>query len=140
MVHRTSKPLRARFDLTPVALVACTLLHVGAVRAQSEAPLALKPSPMLREDIPPATREQLPTYLSGNQVSGRTDLETVIEGEAQLRRGATVINADRLEYYQPDDLARARGNVRINRAGDIFEGPLLELKVESFEGFFNNPS
>jgi LPS-assembly protein len=140
MVHRTSKPLRARFDLTPVALVACTLLHVGAVRAQSEAPLALKPSPMLREDIPPATREQLPTYLSGNQVSGRTDLETVIEGEAQLRRGATVIHADRLEYYQPDDLARARGNVRINRAGDIFEGPLLELKVESFEGFFNNPS
>lgn len=131
--------LRARFALTPVALVACTLLHAGAARAQAEPPLLLKPSPMLREDIPAATRQQLPTYISGERVSGRTDLETVIEGQAQLRRGATVIRADRLEYYQPDDLARARGNVRINRAGDVFEGPLLQLKVESFEGFFNNP-
>jgi LPS-assembly protein len=50
-----------------------------------------------------------------------------------------VIRADRLEYYQPDDLARARGNVHINRAGDVYEGPLLELKVEAFEGFFNQP-
>jgi len=140
MVDWKSKPLRARFALTPVALVACTLLHSGSARAQSEPALVLKPSPMLREDIPAAVREQLPTYLSGDRVSGRTDVETVIEGQAQLRRGATVIRADRLEYHQPDDLARARGNVRINRAGDVFEGPLLELKVESFEGFFNNPS
>ena len=81
----------------------------------------------------------MPTYLSGEHVFGRPDLETVIEGDAQLRRGDTVIRADRLEYYQPDDLAKARGNVRINRAGNVFEGPLLELKVESFEGFFNQP-
>ncbi|RZJ06964.1 MAG: LPS-assembly protein LptD, partial [Haliea sp.] len=65
---------------------------------------------------------------------------TVIEGGAVLRRGDTVIRADRLEYYQPDDLAKARGSVRINRAGDLFEGPLLELKVDSFEGFFNEPT
>jgi LPS-assembly protein len=50
-----------------------------------------------------------------------------------------VIRADRLEYYQPDDLAKARGNVRINRAGTRVEGPLLELKVDAFEGFFNEP-
>ncbi len=81
----------------------------------------------------------MPTHLSGEQIFGRPDLETVIEGDAQLRRGDTVIHADRLEYYQPDDLAKARGNVRINRAGNVFEGPLLELKVESFEGFFNQP-
>ena len=27
----------------------------------------------------------------------------------------------------------------MNRAGDVYEGPALELKVESFEGFFLNP-
>jgi LPS-assembly protein len=143
MVDLKPKPLRARFALTPVAVVAWALLHAGAARAQAQAeaqaPLVLKPSPMLREDIPAATRQQLPTFVSGDHVSGRTDIETVIEGNAQLRKGATVIHADRLEYYQPDDLARARGNVRINRAGDVYEGPLLQLKVESFEGFFNNP-
>ena len=133
------KGFRARFALTPVALVACTLLYAGTARGQAQQPLVLKPSTSLREDIPAAARGQLPTYLSGQRVFGRTDLETVIEGDAQLRRGATVIRADRLEYSQPDDLAKARGNVRINRAGDIFEGPLLELKVEAFEGFFDKP-
>ena len=68
-----------------------------------------------------------------------TDLDTVIEGRAELRRGDIVIRADRLEYFQPDDLARARGDVSINRAGDIYEGPSLDLKLESFEGFFLKP-
>jgi LPS-assembly protein len=129
---------RARFALTPVALVAAALLQPGLLAAQ-EAPLALQPSPQLREDIPEGTRQQLPTFVEGERMSGRPDLETVVEGEAQLRRGDTVIRADRLEYYAPEDLAKARGNVRINKAGNIFEGPLLELKVDAFEGFFNEP-
>ena len=133
------KAFRARFCLSPVAFVACALFHAGAARAQAQPSLPLKPSPMLGEQIPQPDRERLPTYISGQRISGRTDLETVIEGDARLRRGDTVIRADRLEYYQPEDLARARGNVRINSAGNVFEGPLLELKVEAFEGFFNEP-
>ncbi len=129
--------LRACFVLTPVAFAACALLQPQEARSQ-ESP-QLKPSATLRESLPAEARDQLPTYLSGEHVSGRTDLETVVEGNAQLRRGDTVIRADRLEYYQPGDLAKARGNVRINRAGNVFEGPLLELKVEAFEGFFNEP-
>jgi LPS-assembly protein len=131
---------RARFSLTPVALVACALLHGGAARAQAEPPLVLKTSPMLPEAVPANAREGLPTFVSGDSVRGTPDIETVIEGGAVLRRGDTVIRADRLEYYAPDDLAKASGNVRINRAGNVFEGPQLQLKVESFEGFFANPS
>ena len=56
-----------------------------------------------------------------------------------LRRGDTVIRARRLEYNQPKDLARAIGDVRINKAGNVFEGPLLELEVDAFQGFFNEP-
>jgi LPS-assembly protein len=135
----TTPAFRARFALTPVALVACAMLQPQAAAAQDAPPLVLKPSPMLREVLPPSARDKLPTYVTGDRVEGHTDLDTVVEGHAQLRRGDTVIRADRLEYYQPDDLARARGNVHINRAGDVYEGPLLELKVEAFEGFFNEP-
>src|SRR6476620_11850383 len=103
---------RARFVLKPVALVACAMLHGGVARAQGEPPLVLQPSPMLREDIPAAVRGQLPSFVTGQSIQGRPDLETVIEGDAQLRRGDTTIKADRLEYYAPDDLAKARGNVR----------------------------
>ena len=30
--------------------------------------------------------------------------------------------------------------VRVNRAGNVFEGPELQLKVDTFEGFFLKPS
>jgi len=138
-MHVTFPAFRARFALTPVALAACAMLQPYPAAAQEAGPLVLKPSTMLRDILPPSARDKLPTYVSGDRVEGHTDLDTVVEGNAQLRRGDTVIRADRLEYYQPDDLARARGNVHINRAGDIYEGPLLELKVEAFEGFFNEP-
>ena len=126
------------------ALIIFALAQVLAAQVQAQgeppdSPLDLKASPLLENKIPQSTRSALPTFLYGERTTGRTDLETVLEGDAILRRGDTVIRADRLEYYQPDDLAKARGNVRINRAGNVFEGPLVELKVESFEGFFNQP-
>ncbi len=104
-----------------------------------ESALILKPSGMLEEKIAPAQAGGAPVFLIGDRISGRTDLETVIEGDAVMRKPGTVIHADRLEYYQPTDLAKATGNVRINRGGNVYEGPLMELKVEAFEGFFNQP-
>jgi LPS-assembly protein len=135
------RALPARFALTPLALVAAAVLQppAWAQQAPEAAPARLQATPALREDIPAEARRELPTFVSGERLSGRTDLETVVEGAAELRRGDTIIRADRLEYHQPEDLARARGNVRINKAGNIFEGPLLELKVDAFEGFFNEP-
>ena len=123
--------------LVAAAALAATRLHAQAP-VQTQLP-PLKSSRLLSTQIGQAQRSSLPTFVSGERISSRTDLETVVEGKAEMRRGDMVLRADRLEYYQPDDLARARGNVSINRAGDVYEGPALELKVESFEGFFLNP-
>lgn len=142
MHHLRTRAFLARFALSPVALVVASLLQPLAAHAQAgaeEPSPRLKPSSQLREDIPAEAREQLPTFVEGDTIRGRTDVDTVIEGGAELRRGDTVIRADRLEYNTPQDLARGTGNVRINKAGNIFEGPLLELKVDSFQGFFNEP-
>ncbi|MDM0021519.1 LPS-assembly protein LptD [Variovorax saccharolyticus] len=124
----------------PLALLTLALLHAQGAWAQDadlDAPLVLKRTPQLAETIPPTLRGQLPTFVDGDKISGRPDLETVVEGNATLRRGDLSLRADRLEYYQPDDRARATGNVRINQAGNVYEGPELELKIETFEGFFN---
>jgi LPS-assembly protein len=141
MHHPRNKASLARFALSPVALVAASLLQPAGVLAQpaDDPSPKLRTSPLLREDIPKAARSELPTFLKGDRVQGRTDLETVVEGNAELRRGDTVIRAKRLEYNQATDLARATGDVHINKAGNIFEGPSLELEVESFHGFFNEP-
>ena len=125
-----------------IAAVVCTLMPGTALRAQEPAvdpPLNLKSSRILRDAIPSAQRDSLPTFIFGDRFSSRADLDTVVEGDAVLRRGDMVIRADRLDYYQPEDFAKARGNVSVNRAGDQYEGPSLDLKVESFEGFFLSP-
>lgn len=107
--------------------------------AEFESALKLKPSPQLAEEVSSNPEDRGPTFVYGDRVSGRPDLETVIDGNAELRRGATSIRADRIEYYQPDDQVKSRGNVRINRAGNRFEGPELEIKLDRFEGFFTTP-
>ena len=140
------------------AMVCCAFANYGLVQAQAQAtppatplavapapvaaqqpPLQLKPTLQLRERLNDSLRGALPTYLYGERASGRTDLDTVLEGNAVLRRGDLVVRADRLEHNQLDDLAKARGNVHINRAGNVYEGPQLELKVDAFEGFFLQP-
>ena len=127
---------------SPTALFACALLQATSLCAHGQtdqAPLTLSASPLLQEEIA-VPRSALPTFVSGERLFGHPDLETVVEGRATLRRGDLMIKADRLEYDRPTDLARASGEVRINRAGNVYEGPLLELKLDAFKGFFSQPS
>jgi LPS-assembly protein len=125
-----------------LALLTLALWQAHGAFAQDaawiDAALPLRRTPQLAETIPNSERGLRPSFVDGDRISGRPNLETVVEGNASLRRGDTVIHADRLEYYQPDDLAKAQGNVRVNQGGNVYEGPELQLKVETFEGFFNN--
>jgi LPS-assembly protein len=121
----------------------CGSLGAGAAWAQAELPgdtVQLQASPVLSEALSAEQKHQAPVFLQGDRISGRADLETVVQGDAVMRKADTTIRADTLSYDQAGDLARASGHVRINRAGNVYEGPLLELKVESFEGFFQQPS
>ena len=144
----------------PVAAAAGLLIFSASIHAQTQAPgpapeastpaatpaattapaAPLRASEQLQETPDPAGRRASATILRGDLVTGRPDLDTVVDGNAELRRRDILIRADRIEYWQPDDLARARGNVQINRGGNVYEGPLLELKVDAFEGFFVNPN
>jgi LPS-assembly protein len=94
---------------------------------------------LLREDIPPPPRTQLPTFVEGDRISGRTDFETIVEGSRRAAQGRHR-HPRRPAGVQPAGRpGQGAGNVHINKAGNIFEGPLLELKVDAFEGFFNEP-
>ncbi|MDO8773927.1 MAG: LPS-assembly protein LptD [Burkholderiaceae bacterium] len=132
------------FSLTPLAIAVLTLSHSGSSQAQLVNPATptsptLQLTPLLREDIAPETLKGQPTFVYGERISGRPDIDTKIEGHAELRRAGTVIRADKLEYDALTDKAIATGNVRLNHLGDVYEGTLLDLKVDSFSGFFNQP-
>ena len=107
--------------------------------AEADAPLSvLRASPMLRDNIPDAARAQMPVFVFGDRVSGQPDVQAVIDGNAELRRADTVIRAEHMQYNVAEDLAQAQGQVRINRAGDVYEGSALELYVNAFSGFFTD--
>lgn len=97
---------------------------------------SLKSSAQLQEVIDPAVREQLPSHIKAEQISGQADIHSVLEGGAELRRGDTVIRADRVEYTVADDTVNAQGNVHINRGGNVYQGTALKLQVDAFQGDF----
>ncbi|MFT3664025.1 LPS-assembly protein LptD [Piscinibacter sp.] len=120
------------------------LAAAGGARAQSAASVDEPALPLqsLTTLKPPPRGEAakaLPIILRARSLRGRPDLETVAEGEAEFRRGGLLLSADQLSYLHSDDLAVARGNVRITRDGNVYSGPELQLHVQRFEGFFLQP-
>ena len=74
-----------------VAWVSVYLLAAGLPLVQAQVlvvePLLLQPSPLLQEQINPLVRREMPAFVSGQHIFGRTDLETVVGGDAMLRKG-----------------------------------------------------
>lgn len=127
-------------------LVACAIgLALAAALAstpssaqQRAGGFSLKLDPRLGEARAGIT-EGRPAFASGDRLYGRPGLDTTLEGDAEVRRAGTVVSADRLTYYQPDDEVFAVGNVRVSRQGNVFTGPELKLKIDAHTGWFESP-
>ena len=136
----------SRAVLSLVSAAALGLGCAGVARAQAEdaadidAPLNLKSSNMLAEKVPQGDANKPPTFVFGDSITGRPNLETVVDGNAELRRGGKALKADRIEFYQPDDTMNARGNVRVSNDGNQYSGPELNIKLDTFEGYFQQPT
>ncbi len=77
--------------------------------------------------------------LRARAVEGRPDLDASATGDVELTRDGVTLRADRLSYDQIDDRVRASGGVEVRRPGITYRGPSLELQVQRFEGFFEEP-
>ncbi|RPH46537.1 MAG: LPS-assembly protein LptD [Burkholderiales bacterium] len=138
------RPLRPPSAAGPLLLAALLAVPVGGARAQgASGPLEpggarLRLETELRESNLDADAPR-PTFARGDSVDGRTNRETTLEGNAEVRRGGTVIRGDRLTIYEADDEVVAVGNVRIAREGTVFTGPELILRLDANEGSFASP-
>ncbi|MCZ2104314.1 MAG: LPS-assembly protein LptD [Comamonadaceae bacterium] len=134
---RPPVPLRPPLPTSVLSRAAAglaALLLAWAAQAQ-DAP-ALRASPQLQEQVPAQQGDELPTFVRGDRIEGETNVRVQVQGHAELRRGDTTIHADQMDYDVPADRARASGDVRINRAGNVYDGTLLDMKVDAFDGFF----
>ncbi len=88
---------------------------------------------------PGADRTRLPVILSADRVEGTVDKEAVAEGHAQLHQGSTSIYADWMKYLVESEDVEARGQVRIERGGDVITGPSLKYHMKDSTGILERP-
>ncbi len=111
----------------------------AAAPAPAASSASLQSSPRLLPLPKGEAARRLPIVLQAQKVTAQPDLQAVAEGDVEFRRGGLVIQADRLSYDTPGDLARAQGRVKVTREGAVYSGPELEVSVQRFEGFFLRP-
>lgn len=80
-----------------------------------------------------------PVFLSSHRMAGAVEREFVAEGDAELRKADTIVNADRLTYWPIEDEIEAEGGVRLAQGGDVIAGPKMRLRLEDQVGFFDEP-
>ncbi|MFT4191755.1 MAG: LPS-assembly protein LptD [Comamonas sp.] len=141
-------PRKPSFRLAPglLSVLVAWAVPAGAAHAQAlvtqpdpaPTPLSLRPSTQLQEQ-PVLDESLLPMFVSGDRLSGQTEGTMTLEGHAELRRGTGMIRADRLTYDSRTARAHAEGNVLINRDGNTFEGPELDINVNTYAGYFKRP-
>jgi LPS-assembly protein len=83
--------------------------------------------------------EQLPIYFEADRLEGSPDDVMKATGEVRLTRGDLHLRADEVTHRQADNSAHAEGHVRVNRRGDVFTGPSLNLRLDTLEGEFTSP-
>ncbi len=112
----------------------------GEPAAESEGSgVRLRLDPALGERGP-RPGELVPVFVSADRMSGRLGEETVLTGNAQLRKAGTVVNAEQMTYREADDELVATGNVRVAREGSVVSGPELQLRIDASEGVFRTPT
>jgi LPS-assembly protein len=102
------------------------------------------PEPSLRGSaaVMPYLRQpgdQLPTFIAADHIAGKTDVEVVAEGNVDMRKRNSILQSDRLTYWQATDEVEAEGNVRLSRDGDRVQGPKMRMKMGESTGFFEQP-
>jgi LPS-assembly protein len=112
--------------------------NVGASWGQS-AQLSLRSSPLLEETVSERQRSEGAVFVKGAQIMARPDMDLLVQGQASIRRPGLSLSADRLDYDQTQDKVDAQGQVRVSTPTSVFSGPRLQLKVDSFQGRFENP-
>jgi LPS-assembly protein len=145
---KTTLPFQPFQIAQTLTLCGMLLWHVGGfaqfkvTQAASETEtrgVILQNSTRLEEKLSDADRRKSPVHVSGQGIKARSDLDLLIQGDAIIRKQGLIIRSDRIEYDQANDTLKAEGSVRITREGNLFEGPSLNLQLDTFQGKFLQP-
>ncbi len=126
-----------RPSFLPAAAVAVLAFALcGNVAAQGQG-LQLHRTPLSQ---PPQPGEDIPAFVTADKIEGVAGVDVEATGNAELRKGATTLFADRIRYVNEFDEAEAVGNVRLRMGDDELRGPRLRLRVSDNAGVMDDLS
>ncbi len=131
-----SRFLRCRLPLLCAAyLVACAA--AVAQTTAPEVPQEVRPQLKLDRQLDETrahARVGMPTFTRAQNVEGSIDERLILRGDAEMRRGGTVVRGDTITYTQATDIVNVEGHARVFRDGASFSGPRLDLRVDEQTG------
>ncbi|MGH6609029.1 MAG: LPS-assembly protein LptD, partial [Burkholderiaceae bacterium] len=119
-----------RSNLFPL-LTLCAVLPAPA-QTTSES-LTLKMDRQL-DETQPVERDKAPTFARARSVEGSIEERLILRGDAEIRRGGTVLRGETITYTQATDVVNVEGDARVFRDGAAFSGPRLDFRVEAQTG------
>jgi LPS-assembly protein len=146
------------FILTSAAVISLSLVSFASLPAyaqQSAAPTQTELDDALREGLkidrtiptPGATllpksqkNKSGPRVIDAERIEGINQKRASATGNVVLTQDNLTLTADRIDYDRPTDTAKAVGNVRLDRAGDIFTGTSMELALDTNIGYVELPT
>jgi LPS-assembly protein len=93
----------------------------------------LKLERQLDENRAPS-RESAPTFARAQSIEGTIDQRLILRGDAEIRRGGTVLRGDTITYTQATDIVSVEGQARVFRDGASFTGPRLDFRIDAQTG------
>jgi len=89
---------------------------------------------------PPKVERDVVRFLSADRLIGNTGSTVTATGNVEMRQRGLSIRADQVDYDGPTETAVATGNVVIDRAGDVVEGPRLVYQLAQETGEMDRPT
>ena len=140
-------PRLSRTGRSKCSLLLIAALHAGYLTAsadtlaqaptnentQSTGRPQLKLERQLDENRAPV-RDHAPTFARALSVEGTVDERLILRGDAEIRRGGTVLRGDTITYTQATDIVNVEGQARVFRDGASFTGPRLDFRVDAQTG------
>lgn len=137
------------FHRRPLALLICCLsADIQSANVWADEPAAggegalfgLKVERKMLSTMPKGIRipkqTPLPTFINAERIAGKSDEESVAEGNVEVRKLDSQLFADRVVYRPLDDEVDALGNVRLYQFDDEMRGTHLHMKMAEQVGYF----
>lgn len=84
--------------------------------------------------------DDVPMYVRGMHLTGRTNVDATVDGDAEARKLRSYVKGDRLTYDQDTDEVVAHGNAHMSQGGNKFVGPEAHMYTGAGDGYMLTPT